>query len=174
MHSSCSGFFVILPDTIACRSFQEGTGPKVSLVRMLPATHEAFQTETARWQSAPNAVRRCTMILQGCPQSLFASALSCPVGILHQVLPADVERIDSGDSHTPYSDTLFSVGQDNRQRLDSLDDLKQYMMDHRQEVQMYNEVCAHVNHKTVVGLVCSTDHVRKSFDAMFSVKGMPS
>lgn len=104
------------------------------------------------------------MILSGCPQRLFAEGNECPVGFLHHVLPADIKRLDTGDSHTPFSDTLYSVGQDDRQRMDSVGDLEQYMTNHQAHVQTWNEVCAHVNFKTVVGLLCSTDFVKKSLN----------
>ena len=93
------------------------------------------------------------------------------MGFLHQVLPAAVERIDTVDSHTPYSDTLHSVGQDNRHKMDTLDDLSKYMMDQKAQVQQWNEVSAHVNGQTVIGLLCSTDHVRKSFDSKIQSEG---
>ena len=130
-----------------------------------------FCDELKQWEAAPAAVRSCSLIFPDCPQYLYHSAGCPPVGFLHQVLPAGVERIDTVDSHTPYSDTLHSVGQDNRHKVDTLDDLTKYMMDQKAHVQQSNEVSAHVNGQTVTGLLCSTDHVRKSFNSKIQCKG---
>ena len=156
----------------ACRHFCSNTGPQIFLARMMKFTAKKFCDELKQWKAAPAAVRSCSMILPGCPQYFCHKAGCPPVGFLHQVLPADVERIDTVDSHTPKSDTLHSVGQDNRHKLDTLGDLSKYMMDRQAELpQQWNEVCAHVNGQTVIGLLCSTDYVRKSFNSNIQCEG---
>lgn len=125
-----------------------------------PIDSSKFLVEVDRWQTAPNAARSCSLLVLGCPEVLFST-----VGFLHQVLPAAIRRLDHRDSCTPYGDDLHSVGQDNTARVDTLQDLVQHMVRHREHVQPWNEVNATVNRQTVVSLLCHVDHVRRNFDA---------
>jgi hypothetical protein len=126
---------------------------------MLSRHRSDFIAEFGRWSKAPDAARSCSLIWQKCPQALYLD-----VGFLHQVSPTEVLRIDSADSHTPYSDDLSSVGQDETRRVDNLQELSGLMVSRNEYWVIYNQVSARVNMNTVVGFVYSTDHSKRNFD----------
>ena len=144
---------------MTCRHLESGITNPALLARMMGREASCFISEVHWWDQTPEAVRSCSMIANGCPQALYTH-----VGFLHQIPPARAARIDYADSHTPFSDNLASVGQDNRFRLQTLDELLQHMIGYQQYAQPYNEVCARVNRQTVVGLLCSTAHSRNGYE----------
>ena len=90
---------------------------------MLARDRTDFNAELDCWSRAPEAARSCSLIQQNCPQALFLD-----VGFLHQLSPAEVLRVDSADSHTPYSDDLSSVGQDETFRVDNLQEVSDLLI----------------------------------------------
>ena len=142
-----------------CRCFRDKSTASYLLVRMLARDRAEFIAEFNCWSKTPEAARSCSLIWQNCPQALFLD-----VGFLHQVIPADVRRVDSADSHTPYSDDLSSVGQDETHRVNNLQELSDLMVSRNEYWAPHNEVTAKVNMNTVVGLVYSTDHSKRNFD----------